>query len=56
MHTHILEGKYESFVVYSTSDTLDWNEFLYYYEMGDEYPVKHIPSVFKYYDIKFLIV
>tara|TARA_B100000963_G_scaffold357389_1_gene379472 strand:+ start:4095 stop:4265 length:171 start_codon:yes stop_codon:yes gene_type:complete len=53
MHTHILEGKYETFVVKSTSETLDWNQFLYYYEMGDEYPIKMIPEVFKYYDITF---
>jgi len=53
VHTHILEGTFESFIVYTQGEAFDWKTFLYFYEMGDEYPIAAMPQIIKYYDINF---
>jgi hypothetical protein len=53
VHTHILEGSFESFIVYTQGEAFDWKTFLYFYEMGDEYPIAAMPQIIKYYDINF---
>ena len=53
VHTHILEGRFESFIVYTVGEAFDWKTFLFCYELGDEYPIAAMPQIIKYYDINF---